>query len=270
MIKKIFNIYTLIIFFCILAVFLDRKFYKKNDESPKKSITETHGQKGDIILDPYSDEEFSFWEGLPVEDKPAPTVEQSTLPESCLLELELMYQKPELPTGCESVSLTMVLNYYGFYLTKTTIADEYLIHSTNNFVMGFVGNPATSAGSGAYAPAMTNTANRYLVEQHSEKTAINISGTELEDLFFYIADGSPIIVWATSDMKPASLTGSSYLYGDITYQWAPNEHCVVLSGYNLADQTVTIHDPLNGVVTYPIDEFKAVYDSMWRMAILIK
>ncbi|MFR7670840.1 MAG: C39 family peptidase [Collinsella sp.] len=35
-------------------------------------------------------------------------------------------QYPELPTGCESVALTNLLNYYGFGLGKTIIADYYL------------------------------------------------------------------------------------------------------------------------------------------------
>ena len=34
-------------------------------------------------------------------------------------------QYPELPTGCESVALTNLLNYYGFGLGKTIIADYY-------------------------------------------------------------------------------------------------------------------------------------------------
>lgn len=31
-------------------------------------------------------------------------------------------QTPELPTGCEITALTMVLNYYGFSVDKTTMA----------------------------------------------------------------------------------------------------------------------------------------------------
>ena len=44
-------------------------------------------------------------------------------------------QYPELPTGCESVALTNLLNYYGFGLGKTIIADYYLPKGSNgNFV----------------------------------------------------------------------------------------------------------------------------------------
>lgn len=49
-------------------------------------------------------------------------------------------QYPELPTGCESVALTNLLNYYGFGLGKTIIADYYLPKGSNgNFVTAFDG-----------------------------------------------------------------------------------------------------------------------------------
>ncbi|MBS5439038.1 MAG: C39 family peptidase [Collinsella sp.] len=47
-------------------------------------------------------------------------------------------QYPELPTGCESVALTNLLNYYGFGLGKTIIADYYLPKGSNgNFCYRF-------------------------------------------------------------------------------------------------------------------------------------
>ena len=56
-------------------------------------------------------------------------------------------QYPELPTGCESVALTNLLNYYGFGLGKTIIADYYLPKGSNgNFVTAFDGNPRRNSG----------------------------------------------------------------------------------------------------------------------------
>ena len=51
-------------------------------------------------------------------------------------EIQPILQEPELPTGCESVALTMALEYLGFELEKTTIADQYLIRSATNFAEG--------------------------------------------------------------------------------------------------------------------------------------
>ncbi len=44
----------------------------------------------------------------------------NTIPVNCIL------QNPELPTGCEATSLTMVLNYWGYTVSKVTIAGQYL------------------------------------------------------------------------------------------------------------------------------------------------
>lgn len=39
---------------------------------------------------------------------------------------EIIYQEPELPTGCEVTALAMILNYYDFDVDKVTLATEYL------------------------------------------------------------------------------------------------------------------------------------------------
>lgn len=194
----------------------------------------------------------------------------SELPESVNLELNLIKQYPELPSGCESVALTMLLDYYGYPLDKTTIANDYLIYNEDNFVMGFHGDPFSSHGGGCYAPGMVNTANRFFVQNSSPFRAIDITGTELNDLYYYLAVGSPVMLWSTIDLKPGIKCGSVIQYGDISYQWDKREHCVILSGYNLADNTVTIYDSISGIKTYNADQLKASYDSMWNMAMVIK
>lgn len=86
--------------------------------------------------------------------------------------MENILQNPELPTGCESVALTMVLKYLGFDLEKTTIADDYLVFADRNFAMGYIGNPHTEDGAGIFAPGLVKTANNFLEAQESEKEAL--------------------------------------------------------------------------------------------------
>ena len=43
-----------------------------------------------------------------------------------LIPVRHIAQNPELPTGCEITSLTMVLNYLGYNVSKTYMADNYL------------------------------------------------------------------------------------------------------------------------------------------------
>jgi uncharacterized protein YvpB len=230
----------------------------------------TYGYTSDYILDPRFDTTFEFWDGIEVSEEATTVVELSELPEEAELTLDLIYQKPELPSGCESVALTMLLNYYGFNLDKTTIADNYLIFSDENFVMGFMGNPHNSSGGGAYAPSMVNTANRFLIEQESDLRAINISGTDFDDLFSFIAGGTPVMVWTTIGLSTPNPSGTVYPYGDTDYQWVSREHCVVLTGYNLATNEITIYDSLDGIITYNKDDFEAVYDGMWKMAMILQ
>ena len=84
-------------------------------------------------------------------------------------------QYPELPTGCESVALTNLLNYYGFGLSKTTIAGHYLPLSwSNNFVTAFAGDPFTGTGgfNGCVAPAIVIAGNNYLSAAGSSLRAL--------------------------------------------------------------------------------------------------
>ncbi|MBR3834652.1 MAG: C39 family peptidase [Lachnospiraceae bacterium] len=186
------------------------------------------------------------------------------------LELELINQDPELPAGCESVSLTMILNYLGYDLDKTHIVDEYLVYS-DNFVMGYCGDPySNSTGGGCYAPGMTITANNFLKANGSVHTAYNITGTDFDTLLEYVAEGHPILIWTTINMADCSKANYNYDEEGNAYAWDYNEHCVVLAGYDFKAGTVTIYDPIDGVVYRDMENFKVTYEGMDEMAIIIK
>ena len=73
-------------------------------------------------------------------------------------------QLPELPTGCEVTSLTMVLNYLGYDADKTDIAANYLEkgdYPDANPNTTFVGTPFDKASYGCFAPVITDCANLY-------------------------------------------------------------------------------------------------------------
>ncbi len=51
---------------------------------------------------------------------------------SVYIDMENILQNPELPTGCEITSLTILLRYYGFDAEKTDMAKNYLPTSLGN------------------------------------------------------------------------------------------------------------------------------------------
>ena len=45
------------------------------------------------------------------------------------LNLNITYQYPEYPSGCEVIAMTNMLNYYNFGLYKSTLVNNYLPYS---------------------------------------------------------------------------------------------------------------------------------------------
>lgn len=204
-------------------------------------------------------EEVANWE-----ERPKPE-----LPQSYSIEMELIYQHPELPTGCESVALTMLLKYYGFDIDKTTIASDYLIYSSN-FVEGYMGNPFTTGGAGIYAPGLTRTANKYLNAQESDLNAKNVTDSTPEELYRYISEDTPVVIWNTVYFLQNQPTGLRVKWGEKTYEWDSCEHCMVLTGYDLERNVVIVHDPIQGVIERDADGFWERYENLGSMAIIIK
>ena len=104
-------------------------------------------------------------------------------------------QYPELPTGCESVALTNLLNYYGFGLGKTIIADYYLPKGSNgNFVTAFDGNPRRSSGGlmGCVAPAITIAGNNFLRAAGSIMQAKDVSFSSISSIKNRLTCGQPV------------------------------------------------------------------------------
>lgn len=191
------------------------------------------------------------------------------LPDSYMIEMEEMMQNPELPTGCESVSLTIALNYYGFELEKTTIADEYLDYSDKDFVSAYVGNPHTESGAGCFAPAIEKAANKFLDGTDSKLKAEDISGTSLEELYAYLANGTPVVVWNSMYMNELEKTEQTCVYEGKTYYWYRKEHCVVLCGYDKEKDIVMVNDPLEGIVERNAERFEELYNQMGKMAVVL-
>ncbi|MGN0361642.1 MAG: C39 family peptidase [Bilifractor sp.] len=184
------------------------------------------------------------------------------------LNVPCLMQNWELPTGCESVALTNALKYYGFSLSKTTIADHYMPYG-NNVATSFVGNPHYSSGAGIYPPGIVTTANNYLKAKKSSLRAYDITGTSIQNLYKYLDESHPVLVWGTIYMSTPTIT-SYYYYNGRRYPWYPQEHCMVLKGYNKSTGQIELSDSISGNVTRSASRFAAIYDQIGRFAVVIR
>lgn len=206
------------------------------------------------------------------------TVDTSGLTKrSVKLNVKYLPQNPELPTGCEITSLTTVLNYYGYDVSKTEMSDKYLVKTIDkigNFWEVFVGDPRKN-GFGCYAKPIVNAANKYLATQKSRYKAVDYSGTRFETLLSIVEDGTPVIIWGTmygekeKDLRDPFTTVKWNIDGK-DLQWIAPEHCMVLIGYDADRHIAIMSDPQRGIVEYNLETVKSRYLAMHAQCVVFE
>ena len=192
----------------------------------------------------------------------------------------------KLPTGCETCSAVMLLNYYGYNISETSFADKYLIKRPLGYGKyglegpdpncAFIGSPYTTNSFGAYAPVMAKSMNSYLAKKSYK--AVSVSGKSLEYLAGkYIAQGQPVMVWATIYMTASYKTttwrvnytdeNARYKKGS-SYTWLANEHCLLLTGYD--SSFYYFNDPwTNSRIAYSKSIVNTRYNELGRQAVVM-
>ncbi|ECC0312018.1 C39 family peptidase [Listeria monocytogenes] len=107
------------------------------------------------------------------------------------LNVPLVKQLPELPTGCEITSVTMMLQFAGKRVNKVSLAKEMKKHS-NNPNYGFVGNPFSRKGWTIYPQALTSTVTKYV------GSSKNLTGSSLNGLKNQLNKKRPIVAWVSN------------------------------------------------------------------------
>ncbi|MCD8380846.1 MAG: C39 family peptidase [Lachnospiraceae bacterium] len=194
---------------------------------------------------------------------------------------EIIYQMPELPTGCEVVALTMVLHYYGFDVDKTTMAADYLPTAEAIFYYGsdglkygpdlneyFVGNPFTEGGYICGTGAIVTAADSYLSDVGSDLRAVDMTGTSVEELYRLVSEDIPVLVWVTIEMAQRASTSGWYTESGEYVEWSTNDHGAVLIGYT--EDTVTIADPISGLIEYSREAFESVFASRGNQCVILQ
>lgn len=191
------------------------------------------------------------------------------LPFEAKLEVENIDQNPELPNGCEITSAAIVLNYLGFEVDKVTLAEEYLPRCVPYWEadprVEFMGNPEDELAFYCLPGAVVTAVNDYLEDVDAGYTAVDISGSAVEELYQWVAGGYPVMVWTTRAFSEP-LYNDTFLLpdGDRPYS---NSHCLVLTGYD--DDTCYLADPMLEVETVERERFAESYLERGQYAVVI-
>lgn len=176
------------------------------------------------------------------------------------LDVPYIGQSPRWPTGCESVSTVMLLQYLGYDLSVDGFIERYLdrrdFERREGELYGpdprraFAGSPYDPDSFGCYAPVIAAALRRIVSDRFDVKDE---TGKEISALLpAYIDRGMPVILWACIELRP-SIVGPSWrlLESGETFTWRSNEHCMLLVGYDAA--SYFFNDPYenHGCVAYP-------------------
>ena len=196
-----------------------------------------------------------------------------------VIEVPYIDQTEYYPTGCEAVSATMLLQYYGYDIYVDEFVGEYLDTSTIEVKDGilwaedpneyFIGDPRSPYSYGCYAPVIVKAVNKILDEGEKAK---NITGTSIHEIIEeYIDKDIPVLMWATIEMEPVS-KGTDWLLksNGLRFHWIGGEHCLVLVGYD--DSSYYFNDPYgnNGLVAYNKEVVEKRYEELGKQAVVIE
>jgi uncharacterized protein YvpB len=180
-------------------------------------------------------------------------------------------QYPNYPTGCESVAITLLLQYYGIKVTPDDIISNLkkgdTPYSMNGILYGgnpeleFVGNPLSSSGYGVFESPIADVANIY-------KSGINIKNNfPFSEVLNLVKNNKPVVVWTSMNLAIPYISATwTYKPTMETISWKANEHAVVVIGYN--SNNVIISDPIGGKIKYQnITTFESRYNYYGKKAL---
>lgn len=184
--------------------------------------------------------------------------EQEVLPPSARLSAPAINQYPELVSGCEVTSLTMMLQFYGLDVDKMQMAAEMPLDLTplqrdkdgsiaywGNPNTGFVGEVTGKArGFGIFHTALFKQLQEHIPE------AIDMTGGDFSEIERQIANGIPVVAWTTINFViPDRWVVWDTPIGPIKTTFV--EHAVLVVGYD--EQYIYVNDPYSGKADVPVD-----------------
>ena len=192
------------------------------------------------------------------------------------INLSSLNQFPYLPTGCEVVSLTSVLRYYGEDVSMNTMAEKYMpMKKYDYFSVSphdyFLGTPYSfETGMGCFSGCIVKTANNYFADKNiDDYIALDITGCTTDELYNFLSNGVPVITWVTSSFVTPTVDGRWTVNGE-TITWCNHEHCLVTTGFDKSSGNVTVADNSGGYsYTVSMSQYEKVFKGMGSMAVVV-
>lgn len=195
------------------------------------------------------------------------------LSDSCVIDgFETVMQNPELPTGCEITALAQTLNFYGFDIDKVDLCDMFMPIDINGYYSmnsAYLGDPRSNNGFGCNAPVITMAASYYFTWIGSDWYSVDLTGISLQEVFYQIECGRPVVVWSTIDQRETYAEFQFTLGCGEDFYFNPYQHCLTIYGYDYSGGVVYVADPLAGNVQYDMDRFERIYDVMGDQAVIL-
>lgn len=193
---------------------------------------------------------------------------------SNLLNIPLVSQYPELPSGCEVTALAMALQYYGESVNKKNLADSMIYdnvpikRAANRVILqwgdpdvGYVGNP--------YALGITINPKPLKKLADHYRPSVALHGENFNVIKNYVKQGNPTLVWFTLNYEmPMQRTWNTPEQKEV---FAPRPlHCIVITGID--ENYVYFNDSDAGKKNVKVskDQFIKVYNAMGKRALVIK
>lgn len=190
-------------------------------------------------------------------------------------------QREKYPTGCESVSAVMALQYLGMEITPEGFIDSYLPRGNAPYIDGegelvgcdprkaFPGDPYSHQGWGCYAPVIEEA-----IHQAGEGFGISAAartGESLEVLCRdYVAEGIPVLLWVSIGMAPVSQGDTWRIEGSQEYfTWLQPLHCMLLTGWD--EENYYFNDPMAGKnIPYSRADVRAAYEALGEQSVIVE
>ena len=197
--------------------------------------------------------------------RPDGTVETGDTGTGMDLDVMEFCQYPDYPTGCESVSLYMLLKYYGVEVTVEQIydrlpmgpspwSDAHGVRHGANPERAFVGNPRNENSYGVFHEPIARVAEQFRPGVQARRDA------SLQEIREILSAGHPVLAWYVSAPMRDILYRWSWLDEEgVRVVWPGGEHAVVVCGWD--DTSLTYRDP-NAGTTVVIDT--ATFEKSFR------